>query len=136
MSFAVGYANRSFRIVGLILFVAIVALTISTLAISGDEFPLLELVLIPTWSLAFVTGFLFFGRVKSVHDRSGRIEVSGIFLGVFGLAASAVIYLLVLPSVFSFDPAKPADVLTVVTGSFVGLLLAYLLAPSILKTDQ
>ena len=136
MSFAVGYENRSFRIVGLILFVGIVVLTISTVAISGDEFRVLELVLLPTWSFAFITGFLFLGRVKSKHDRSGNIEVFGIVLGVFGLAAAAIIYLLVLPSTFSFDAAKAADVMTVITGSFIGLFLAYIFAPSILTSDR
>lgn len=136
MRFSIEYSNRRYRVVGSILFLAILSLTVLSVAVSRGEFQFLKLAMIPMWSFAFITAFVFFGRVKKVYDRGGKVEVFGIIIGVLGLGASALIYLVVLPSAFTFDAKRSADVLTAISGSFIGFLFAYLFAPTILKHDQ
>ena len=136
MRFSIGYSNRRYRVVGSILFLVILSLTILTVIVSSSEFSFLKLAMIPMWSFAFITSFVFFGRATTIYDRSGKVAVFPIVIGVLGLGVSALIYLVVLPSAFTFDAKSSADVLTAISGSFIGFLLAYLVAPVILKTGQ
>lgn len=136
MKFSVEYSNRAYRIVGLELFFIVASAAVAAIAVGQDGPRGLELAIIPMWSFSFITAVVFLGRVRSTFGRSGKVEIMGIIIGTLGLGTSAIVYFVVLPSAFSFDAASTADVLTVLAGSFIGFLLAYLIAPAILRTEK
>ena len=78
MRFVTGYFNRRYRIAGAIILVVVLALTVTTIVVGGDEVRGLGLALIPTWSFAFITAFLMFGKAKQTYEKDRRVDVFSI----------------------------------------------------------